>query len=149
MHPDIFYRLFSGGNYALPYLIKFAHPTAGTICLVNDRDDITYNGEHYIASTFAYTPPDNMGSGGTLKISGIETGLIEFSEEADQDYELTVVGLITQGNTIQPIRTYRHMHGTVTYTAEMGLEFSLAGDDRMEMSFTVYTYDTDSNRGNA
>lgn len=147
---QIFEKLFNGGNYALPYLIKFEHETAGTIRLVNNNEDIEYNGEVYDASTFDYTPPGNDGTGGSLKISSLpgENELFEFIENADYKYKLTVTALLVEG-VAQPIRAYSHFYGSVTIDEKGEIEFTLESDDRLNMTFPPYTFDTDNNRGNA
>lgn len=147
---QIFERLFNGGNYSLPYLIKFEHSDAGTIRLVNNNEDVTFNNEVYKASTFDYTPPSSDGTGGSLKISSLpgENELFEFVENADDNYSLLVVGLLVE-NTPQAIRVYKHFHGVANVDEKGNIEFSLDSDDRLEMTFPPYVFDTDNNRGNA
>lgn len=147
---QIFERLFNGGNYSLPYLIKFEHETAGTIRLVNNNVDIEFNNETYAAATFNYTAPGSDGKGASLKISSLpgENELFEFLENTDETYKLTVVGLIVEGEP-QAIHIYTHFHGSATVDEKGNIEFNLEDDDRLNMNFPPYTFDTDNNRGNA
>lgn len=147
---QIFEKLFNGGNFALPYLIKFSHPTLESVLLVNNNENIVFNGEEFKASTFDYSPPSPDGTGATLNISSLpgENDLFEFIENSDDKYILEVVGLIVDGE-IQQIKTYRHFHGVATMEQNGQISFSLEGDDRLQMTFPPYVYDTDNNRGNA
>ena len=146
---EIFDRFFSGGNFALPYLVRFSHPAAGVICIVSDNTAVIHDGETYEPSSFEYTPPDTDGSGASLKITGIDNTLIEFVENADWQYRLDVTGVIAEDGSIQPIRSYAHFFGSVSYSEDMQLQFQLGKDDRLDMTFCPYTYDTDNNRANA
>lgn len=104
----------------------------------------------FYASSFDYIPPSLDGSGASLNISSLpaENDLFEFLDQADDKYILNVVGLIVE-NEIQQINAYRHFHGTATMTEDGKISFTLEGDDRLNMTFPPYVYDTDNNRGNA
>lgn len=146
---QIFNKLFSGGNFTLPYLIKFTHSSAGKICLINDNQSINYNNEVYKVCTFDYTKPDSKGSNASLNITSFDNDVYEFIENADHNYKLEVIGLLVDAANVQPIGFYKHFHGTVSMTESGTIEFQLGSDDRKDMVFTPYTYDTDSNPGNA
>ena len=146
---QIFNLLFNGGNYAKQYLIKFTHPTAGTLRFVNNNQTVTYNNESYTPANYDYTPPDSQGAGAALSI-GIADNyqIVEWVENADDRYTLEVIGELNNGE-VQPIRAYKHFYGTVSMSDDGKLSFSLENDGRLDMVFTVYKYDTDLNRGNA
>ncbi len=146
---EIFDKFFSGGNFALPYLVKFYHPSAGTIRLVNNTESVQIDNELYQPSSFEYVPPDNSGKGASLKISGIGNSLIEFVENANYQYRLDIAGVLAADGTIQRIKSYTHFYGSVSYGDDMQLQFQLGRDDRLDMTFCAYTYDTDNNRANA
>lgn len=148
---EIFKLLFGGGNYSLPYLLKFTHQTAGTVCLVDNNEDIVFNGETYHGTSLTYTPPNNEGTNGTLSISSEpnDNTLFEFFENADQDYRLDVVGALLKDGTIQSIKQYRHFYGSISVDEKGTIDFQLGSDDRLDMTFTPYKFDTDNNRGNA
>lgn len=145
---EVFHALFNGGNYSLPYLIKLHHTTAGDLFLINNNESVTYGGNTYAVSNFTYTPPSNKGEGGSLSLSAIDNNLIEWVENADENYTLEVVGVLINGSTVQKIRGFKHFHGSISYSSDMKVEFSLEGDDRLSMTFNPYVYDTDNNRGN-
>jgi hypothetical protein len=146
---QIFNALFGGGNYTLPKLIKVDHDTAGTYYLVDDVVDHIYDGHTYKASSFTYTAPASDGTGGTLSIDAKANELIAWVENADEHYSLTVVGALLENGDIQPLRQYKHFHGSISYSEDMTIEFTLAGDDRLDMTSNPYMYDTETNPGNA
>lgn len=148
---QLFDLLFSGGKYTLPYLLKFSHPDLDSVCLVNNNESVTFENELYEVATFAYTPPSYDGTGGALNLSSIpnENSLFEFLENADYRYRLDVVGVITEDGTIQKIKQYEHLFGSFTVDDKGQIDFQLSNDDRLDMTFTPYKYDTDNNRGNA
>lgn len=146
---EIFNLLFNGGNYARPWLLKITHPTAGTLRYVNNNEQVTYDNEVYKAANFDYTPPNNLGEGAKLEISAIDNyEIVEWLENADCRYTLEAVGLLIN-NTVQETRCFKHFYGTVSMGDDNKLSFSLESDGRLDMVFTVYTYDTDLNRGNS
>lgn len=146
---EIYNLLFSGGNYSLPYLIKFEHPIAGTICLINDNQSVTYNGDVYEVSSFSYTEPDSNGDGATLNITGVDNSLIEFFDKADYRYKMTVTGCLSVSGEVQRIKGINHFYGSISYSDSQEIQFTLGKDDRLDMIFNPYNYDTDLNRGNA
>lgn len=145
---EIFYTLFSGGNIALPYLIKFRKNAEDTnpLCFVNDNESVTYDGDTYQISTFNYTQPNNKGENGSLEITGIENDLVDFIEENDS-YILDVTGIIKDGE-VTPLKCFRHLFGSVSYADDMKIMFNLGHDDRLDMQFCPYKFDTDNNRAN-
>lgn len=147
---EIFYYLFSGGNFALPYLIKFTNIDSGEkICLTNDNKSHEFNNEIFEISTFNYIEPDNQGNGASLEISAIDNELIPFFENAKDNIRLDVVGAISEENQIQKIRNFIHFFGSISYGADMKIKYQLGKDDRTEMTFCCYIYDTATNKGNA
>lgn len=146
---ELFDTFFNGGKFSLPYLIRFYHPRIGTIRLVNNNEAVILNGETFEPSSFEYIPPDVTGKGASLKITGIDNDLIDFVENANYQYRLEVAGAIASDGTIQKIKNYTHFHGSVSYGDDMQLNFQLGRDDKLDMTFCPYTYDTDNNRANA
>lgn len=146
---EIYNLLFCGGNFSTPFLIKFHCDDVATFHFVNNNESVEYKGQVYLPSTFSYTKPDRNGSGGKLSITGIDNKLVEFIELANDKWQLEVVGILAKDNTVEPIGVWRHMHGSVSYGQNMKLEFSLASDDRLDMQFCAYKFDTDNNKGNS
>lgn len=146
---ELFNKLFNGGNFGLHYLIKFIHGDT-VIRLINDNKSVEFGGETYSISSFDYNPPDNTGNGGTLSITADDDNeLMEFVENADASYVLEVVGVLTENNTVEELHIYRHMFGSVSCSENKTLEFELGSDDRLDLQFCPYTFDTDNNRANA
>lgn len=145
----LFQKYLMGGAYALPYLLKFSCGDLEPIYLAGNNESITFGGNTYLPASFDYTPPDVYGKGATLKISGIDNALIEFIENADENFRLDVVALIASNGEIQKLKQYAHFYGTVSYSETMEINFELSSDDRMDMTFPPYKFDTDMNRGNA
>lgn len=147
---EIFYQLFHGGNFSLPYLLKFTNIETGEkICLINDNKSVEFEGDIYEISTFQYTQPDLMGDGASLEISAIDNELIPFFENAKDNIRLDVVGLLSSENEIQKIKNYVHFFGNVSYGADMKIKYTPGKDDRIDMQFCCYVYDTANNKGNA
>ena len=145
---QIFNRYFNGGAYALPFLLKFSCPGCSTLYFVNNTESIEFEGNVYHHASFEYAPPDSNGKGANLRINGADNGLIEFVENADENYRLDVVGLIAEGGEVQRLKQYIHFYGTVSYSENMELNFELGTDDRLEMTFPPYKFDAETNKGN-
>lgn len=145
---EIFNRYFNGGNYALPFLLKFSCPGCNSLYFVNNTEDIVFEGKRYIRAGFEYMPPDSTGNGASLRIGGNGTGLVEFIENADENYRLDVIGLIAEGGEVQKLKQYVHFYGSVSYTENMELNFELGTDDRLDMTFPPYKFDAETNKGN-
>lgn len=146
---EIFNLLFNGGNFSRPWLLKFTHPTAGTLRYVNNNEQVTFANEIYIPATFEYTQPNQSGEGAKLDIFATDNyELVEWVENTDNNYQLEVVGLLVNGE-VQEVKTFKHFYGTVSMSEDNKLSFALESDGRLDMVFTVYKYDTDLNRGNA
>lgn len=146
---QLFDRFFNGGTFTLPLLIKFSCLELEPICLVNDNVNIEFNNEVYKSSTFEYSPPDMTGKSASLKISGIGNDLISFVENSNENFRLDVVGVIAENGEIQKLKQYHHFYGSVSYNEKMEIDFKLSGDDRLNMTFPPYKFDTETNKGNA
>lgn len=143
--------LGKGGNFALPYLIKF-RGAGKTINLVNNNEDIVFNGEIYRAGAFKYSLPKTSGGvlkGGSLEVATTENALTEFVEFSDSSMQVEVTGVIAKNGTVTPIRYFTHRYGAATIDGERKLSFSFTNDDRMDMTFPPYIFDAGNNRGNA
>lgn len=147
----IFNTLFNGGNITLPYLIEIKN-SSQTIRLVNSNKPVQYGGKTYGVSSFEYTEPDINGNGGSLSLTSIDNEvfeLIESTQVYDNNYSLSVIGVLIAGEEIQALRNMVHFHGSISMSENMTIEFTLEGDDRKEMQFPPYKFDTDNNPANA
>jgi hypothetical protein len=146
---EMFNRYFNGGFYSLHYLLEFSCNNSETLYFVNNNENVIFNDKIYNAVGFEYSPPDTQGKGATLKITGVDNSLIEFIENANDDFRLDVIGVIAENGEIQKLKQYSHFYGSVSYGENMELNFELSSDDRLDMTFPPYKFDTDINRGNA
>jgi hypothetical protein len=149
---EVFNALFTGGAYSLPYLIKMEHPDATPLYFVNNTDDVIYNGVTYKASGFKYTAPQTIGGvlkNGTLEITAIDNEVIELIDQSDELFKITAVGVLNNDGTITAIKLYKHQYGSASITEDMRINISFTNDDRLEMNFPPYVFDSDNNRGNA
>jgi hypothetical protein len=144
---EIFSKLFNGGRYSLPYLVRFSAPGQADILLVNARRDVEYSGRTYRAASFKYTPPDKDGKGGRLTGGMAGTDLIPFLDAADWKMTVDVTGLLMEDGTVAALGCYRHMNASASWGEGLELDMQLNPDDRMGMSFPPYIFDADNNRG--
>lgn len=148
---EIYNALQHGGPFALPFLLKLYHPTAGALYYVNNTEDVEFNGNIYKAGSFKYTKPRTMGgvlTNGSLEITALEE-LRDLIENSDELFKVEAVGIIDKAGDITPIKIFRHQYGTVTTTERMTVVINFTNDDRLEMVFPPYVFDADNNRGNA
>lgn len=149
---EVFNALHKGGAFSLPYLIKLYHPEHGALYFVNNNENVVYDGITYNASAFKYTRPQTIGGvlkSGSLEITAIDNEVIDIVEKSDELFEVTAVGVLEKGGQITPIKMFRHKYGSVTTDEKMKIVFSFTNDDRLEMAFPPYVFDSDNNRGNA
>lgn len=144
---QIFNLFFGGGNFSKKWLIELSQTGLQTIYLVNNNENVSFGGHNYNVASFEYTQPNNKGEGGTLDIFSADNDVFEFVENADDSYNLRVVGVIAADGSIEQVQLFNHFYGTVSSDGH-SLTFNLGHDDRLGMVFTVYKYDTDNNRGN-
>lgn len=148
---EIYRALIRGGRFALPYLVTLCHETAGAVHLVNNNEDVTYNGITYKASSFEYQRPSFVGGvldGGMLSVTGIDTDVINFFENADETFLFYAVGVLVDGEVV-PLKQYKQMYAEVSIDSSLAVTVEFSGDDRMDMVFPPYVFDADNNRGNA
>ncbi len=144
---QIYDELFSGGNYSLPYLVHFTDTSAGNIYLVNANADVTFNKQTYKSSSFTFTEPDYKGSGASLKMSLADNDLLVFIDKATDNAEVEITGVILEDGNIQELKNFSFSHFSAQWGSDMTLSLSFSTDDRMEMTFPPYVFDSDNNRG--
>ena len=143
---NLFHKLFNGGNYSLPWLIKFSNDDTA-LYFVNALEDVSYDGNVYKAASFQYTPPELNGSGGSLNISLVDNSLLELLDASSDSFRIDVTGVMLDSNEIEPVHIYTHMSASASWDSSMTLNLSLNQDERLSMTFPPYTFDTDNNRG--
>jgi hypothetical protein len=148
---QLYDKLFKGGAYSLPYLIRLYHPNYGALYFVNNNEDITYDGHTYKASAFKYTKPKTLGGvlqNGSLEITAIENEAIDIIDSSDELFTVTAVGVINDGS-VTPIKAFKHQYGSATTDDQMKITITFTNDDRLNMVFPPYVFDAENNRGNA
>lgn len=148
---EVFNALSNGGSFALPYLIRMQHPDFGALYFVNNNEDVTYKNNVYKASAFKYTRPQTVGGvlkKGQLQITAIGNSVIEIIDTSDELFTVDAVGVIDDGE-VTPIKSFRHQYGSVSTDESMKITITFSNDDRLDMTFPPYVFDTDNNRGNA
>ena len=146
---QIFRLLFEGGNYAKQYLIKLYHAQAGTLYYVNNNQNVTYDGNTYVAANFDYTPPNSEGDNGSLSISAVDNAeVFAWVDAIDDKYSLEVIGILN-GSEVTELRSYKHFYGSVSMSENNELSFSFESNGKLGMTFNIVKYDTDTNRGNS
>lgn len=144
---EIYSALFNGGRYTLPYLVKFSAPDLESIALVNSDEDIEFEGTLYRSATLKYQEPDMTGNGGSLSVAMEGTDLVEFLDRADWRMKVDVTGVMNADGTVTKLGCYRHMNCTASWGRSMELSLQLNPDDRLDMAFPPYIFDSSNNRG--
>lgn len=143
---EMFYKFFEGGNFSCHYLLKFELGNS-VIRLCDNNKDIVFDGETYLATSLEFTPPDTTGAGASLKITLIENfDLFSMLASATDNYTLSVVGVINESGTVEEYESSNHMYGSLSVTQDRVMQFTLDRDDRLEMQFCVYDFDSENNR---
>jgi hypothetical protein len=141
--------LQKNGAYSLPFLVKISnHGDTESIRIVNDVNDVVYQGQTYTASTFEFTPNiDVLGldGGGRLSITVVDNNLIELIE-SNYNLKIEVLGILLD-NEVTPLENFRSLYGSVTWDG-LTAEFDFEPDDRMNMTFPALIFNHYNNRGN-
>lgn len=149
---EVFNALHRGGAFSLPYLIKMYHPDYGALYFVNNNENIVYDSQTFLASTFNYTPPKTIGGvlkDGQLEITAIDNQVIDIIDTSDELFEITVIGVLNDDGTVTAMKMFKHQYGSATTTEDMRVVITFTNDDRLSMTFPPYIFDSDNNRGNA
>lgn len=149
---EVFNALQRGGAFSLPYLIKMYHPDYESLYFVNNNENVTFDGNTYASSTFKYTPPKTVGGvlkNGTLEITAIDNSVIDIIDASDELFTITAVGVLNSDGSVTAIKLFKHQYGTATTDESMKIVITFTNDDRLEMVFPPYVFDSDNNRGNA
>ena len=149
---ELYKALTTGGAFALPYLITVSQPDAGTLRFVNNNEDVVFDGYTYKASAFKYSRPYVVGGvlqNGVLEITAIDSDILALIDNSTEQPEISAVGVLDENGTVTPFKSFRHQYGTVTTDESMRITISFTNDDRLDMKFPPYTFDSENNAGNA
>ncbi len=142
---NIYRQLAEGGGYNLPFLVHLSSPDNAThVYLINDNQDLTYNGHTYSASNFTYTP--NTSGDSTFNVELVEHDEIIDLLEENEYFNVEVVGVFN-GEEVEEIGQFRHKYGEGTWDGAK-LEMKLNKDDRGGMTFPALIFNSYNNRGN-
>ena len=142
---NVYKMLAEGGGYNLPFLVHLSNPE-GTlhISLINDNQDMTYNGRIYSASNFTYSPATN--GEGTFSVELVEHNEIIDMLEDNYYFNVEIIGIFN-GENVEPIGLFKHKYGEATWDG-MQLEMKLNKDERGDMTFPALIFNSYNNRGN-
>ncbi len=140
------YRLLSeGGGFSLPFLVHLYDEARNVdIRLVNDNENVEYNGDTYESSDFSYTPNDSGDS--ALEIELAEHDRIIDLLEDNYFFHVDIIGVLYDGE-VAPLSRDRHLYGEGTWSGKT-LSMKLGKDDRLDMSFPAMIFTSYNNRGN-
>lgn len=147
---ELYKMLARGGAYSLPYLIRLYQKGYTPLYYVNNNEDVEFKGALYKAASFKYTRPKQKNgvlTNGSLEITSMNE-VLDIVEAANDLFDVQVVGLLQAGEVI-PIKIYHHRYGSITSDESMKITITFSNDDRLQMVFPPYTFDTNNNRGNA
>lgn len=143
---NIFRQLAEGGGYTLPYLLHiYADNKNVDLYVINDNQDLEYNGHTYNASSFTYRP--NSDTESSLEIELVDHDQIIDLLENNYAFKVEAIGVLYNGE-VNEIRQFRHIYGEGSWTGST-LQLKLNKDDRLGMTFPALVFDTFNNRGNA
>ena len=142
---NIYRRLAEGGGYNLPYLVHLYSPDETThIYLINDNQDMTYDGHIYAASNFTYQPSTEGEASYNVELVEHDE-IIDLLEDCEY-FHVDIIG-VYNGEEVKPIATHKHKYGEATWGGAK-LEMKLGKDDRWGMTFPALIFNSYNNRGN-
>jgi hypothetical protein len=143
---NIFRQLSEGGGYNLPYLVNLYSPDgAADFYLINDNQNMEYNGHTYAASNFTYTPSTDGSATFNVELAEHDE-IIEILED-NYYFHVDVIGVFN-GESVEAISMHRHKYGEATWDGAK-LEMKLNKDDRGSMTFPALIFNSYNNRGNS
>lgn len=142
---NVYKQLAEGGGYNLPFLVRLSNPeNTLNIFLINDNQDMTYDGQVYSASSFSYRP--NTSGDSSFSVELVEHNAIIDMLEDNYYFKVQVIGIFN-GEEVEPIGLFKHKFGEATWDG-MKLDMKLSKDDRGGMTFPALIFNSYNNRGN-
>lgn len=141
---SFFKKLAEGGGFSLPFLIHM-YSESENIYLINDTQNLTHDGNEYVASAFGYSPSDNGES--SLEVAITDNAIINLFEN-NYNFQANVIGVLMETGEVQEIRNYRHKYAEATWNGTTA-KISFQKDDRLSMTFPSLIFTTYNNRGNS
>lgn len=138
----VFKELTEGGLFNLPFLLHI-YDDSTDLYIINDNENLIYNGHTFEAASFDYTPNTNGDASLTCDIFD-KPELLNYINR-NRHFNCDLIGVYRGGEIVQ-LETYRHQYGEATYDG-VKLEIKLNGDDRGNMTFPALIYNSYNNRG--
>lgn len=138
----VFKELTEGGLFNLPFLLHI-YDDSTDLYIINDNENLIYNGHTFEAASFDYTPGTNGGA-------NLECDIFDKPEllnyiTRNRNFKCELIGVYRGGEVVQ-LETYRHNYGDATWDG-VKFEIRLDGDDRGSMTFPALIYNNYNNRG--
>lgn len=138
----VFKELTEGGLFNLPFLLHI-YDNSTDLYIINDNENLIYNGHTFEAASFDYTPSTNGDASLACDIFD-KPELLNYINR-NRRFNCDLIGVYRGGEVVQ-LETYRHQYGEATYDG-VKFEIKLNGDDRGNMTFPALIYNNYNNRG--
>ena len=138
----VFKELTEGGLFNLPFLLHI-YDDSTDLYIINDNENLIYNGHTFEAASFDYTPSTNGGA--TLGCDIFDKPELLNYINRNRRFNCDLIGVYRGGEVVQ-LETYRHNYGEATWDG-VKFEIRLDGDDRGSMTFPALIYNSYNNRG--
>ena len=137
----VFKELTEGGLFNLPFLLHI-YDDSTDLYIINDNENLIYNGHTFEAASFDYTPSTNGGA--TLGCDIFDKPELLNYINRNRNFKCDLIGVYRGGEVVQ-LETYRHNYGDATWDG-VKFEIRLDGDDRGSMTFPALIYNSYNNR---
>lgn len=132
-----------GGGFSRPFLLHiYSTDNTKHAYIINDNQDLTYNGILYKASSFEYNP--NNG-GANLSVSLVDNDILIDIMDENYFFKCDAIGIFN-GSEIEEIEQFRHMYGEGTWQGSSA-DIKFTKDDRLGMTFPALTFNSYNNKG--
>ena len=138
----VFKELTEGGLFNMPFLLHI-YDNSTDLYIINDNENLIYNGYIFKAASFDYTPSTNGDASLACDIFD-KPELLNYINR-NRRFNCDLIGVYRGGEIVQ-LETYRHQYGEATYDG-VKFEIKLNGDDRGNMTFPALIYNNYNNRG--
>jgi len=122
-----------------PYLIEITHPTYGVYRYANSDENITYNGDTYLAGCFSITPPErkeNSIGDAKLSISAIDQEWIYNIRNTDERAKIKFLATIVYDDAmhveqVEPLEELEFTLTKATWDTKFAISWNMTFDEGM------------------